>query len=142
MPVIPVNYIAVLVAAIANMVLGFLWYGPIFGKRWIALMGFTPAQIKEGQSKGMAKQMILGFIGALVMNYVLAHSLIFANTYLSASGVSAGLAGGFWNWLGFVAPVTLSSVLWEGKSWSLWILNNGYWLLSLLVGGVILALWA
>lgn len=48
---------------------------------------------------------------------------------------------GFWNWLGFVAPVTLGGVLWEGKPWKLWGLNNGYQLLSLLVMGVILALW-
>ncbi|HLD39833.1 MAG TPA: DUF1761 family protein, partial [Candidatus Nanoarchaeia archaeon] len=33
------NYLAVLVAAIAAYVVGFLWYGPVFGKKWMALMG-------------------------------------------------------------------------------------------------------
>lgn len=41
----------------------------------------------------------------------------------------------------FIAPVTLGVVLWEGKPWKLWVLNNGYQLLSLLVMGVILAIW-
>lgn len=33
-------------------------------------------------------------------------------------------------------------VLWEGKSWKLWFLNNAYHLVVLTVMGVILALWA
>jgi len=41
------------------------------------------------------------------MSYVLAHELIFASVYLKVSGVSAGLMCGFFNWLGFIAPVTL-----------------------------------
>jgi hypothetical protein len=57
------------------------------------------------------------------------------------SGMPAGLMCGFWNWLGFIAPVTLGTVLWEGKPWKLWALTNGYYLFSLLIMGVILAFW-
>ena len=45
-------------------------------------------------------------------------------------------------WLGFIAPVTLGSVLWEMKSWKLWILNNAYYLVVLVVMGLIFTLWA
>jgi hypothetical protein len=76
------------------------------------------------------------------MAYVLSHSIVFANFYLGTSGIYGGLMAGFWNWLGFVAPVTLGSVLWEGKSWKLWCFNNSYYLVMLLVMGVILSLWA
>ena len=138
---IPINYLAVGGAAIASMVIGFLWYGPLFGKMWMALSGITQEQIAASKKKGMTKQYALMFVGSLVMAYVLAHALVFASAYLKTSGVSAGLMAGFWNWLGFVAPVTLGSVLWEGKSPKLWILNNGYYLVSLLLMGVILALW-
>ena len=140
-----VNCWAVLVAAIANMVLGFLWYGPLFGKQWIALMGWNAEQIEAGKVKMKKdgwKTYLLGFIGSLVMAYVLAHSLIFASAYLGISGISAGMMAGFWSWLGFVAPITLGSVLWEGKSWKLWFLLNSYYLIALLVMGSILALWA
>ncbi len=41
-----INYWAVIVVAIINTVLGFLWFGPIFGKMWISLMGFTPEQVE------------------------------------------------------------------------------------------------
>ena len=37
------NLLAVLVAAISTMVVGFLWYSPImFAKPWMALMGYDP----------------------------------------------------------------------------------------------------
>jgi hypothetical protein len=136
-----INYLAVFVASITSMVIGFLWYGPVFGKLWIKLSGFSKEDVEKAKKKGMAKEYILMFAGSFVMSYVLAHSLVFASAYLKASGVSSGLMTGFWNWLGFVAPVTLGAVLWEGKSWKLWILNNGYYLVTLSVMGLVLSTW-
>ena len=141
MPAVPINYWAVLAAAVASMVIGSLWYGPLFGKMWIALSGMSEAKMNEAKSRGMTTVYIVAFIGSLVMSYVLAHALVFAASYMRVSGIGAGLMVGFWNWLGFVAPVTLGMVLWEGKSWKLWILNNSYYLVTLLVMGVILASW-
>ncbi len=142
--VVIINYWAVLVAAIVNMALGFIWYGPLFGKYWIRLMGITPEQMEKGKVE-MKKKMwrIYGmtFVGSLLMSYVLVHSIIFAGSYLGVAGISAGLMCGFWSWLGFIFPVTLSSVFFEGKSWRLFILNNGYYLTVLLVMGAILASW-
>ena len=138
---VPINYLAVLVSAVVSMVLGSLWYGPLFGKKWIAMMGWTEEQIKAGQAKGMGKQYSIMFVGSLLMAYILAHAIVFAGSYLNTSGVPAGLMAGFWNWLGFIAPVTVGSVLWEGKSWKLWCLNNGYNLVCLLVMGIILSCW-
>lgn len=123
------------------MVLGFVWYGPLFGTYWIRLMGWSEAEVTEGRTQSMTKNYLLQALGSLVVAYVLAHVLIFASAYLNASGISAGVIAGFWNWLGFIAPVTLVSVLWEGKSWRLWVLSNGYYLISLIVMGVILAVW-
>ncbi len=45
---VDINYGAVLVAAIIEIVLGFLWYGPFFGKMWMKSIGVT-----EGKTKGM-----------------------------------------------------------------------------------------
>lgn len=138
---VPINYLAVVTGAVSTMILGALWYGPLFGKIWPGLSGMTDEKIAEEKSKGMAKGYMLTFLGALIMSYVLAHSLIFAAAYLRVAGVTAGLMAGFWSWLGFIAPVTLGTVLWEGKPWKLWLLNNAYQLLALLVMGAILAVW-
>src|ERR1051325_5495316 len=134
---VPINYLAVLVSAIAAFVLGFLWHGLIFGKVWIRLSGFTEAHMAAAKAKGMTGSYILAFVGNLVMAYVLAHAVIFGSAYLNTTGVSMGLSAGFWNWIGFIAPVTLGMVLWQGKPWKLWLLNNGYYLLALLVMGII-----
>ena len=134
----PVNYLAVLGAALSSIILGSLWYGPLFGKLWMKLSGHKPSDApkdKMGMLYGIAA------VGALVEAYVLSHSLVFASTYMNTSGLSAGLSAGFWMWLGFVATVTLGDVLWYGKSWSLWLLVNAYYLTSLLIMGAILALW-
>lgn len=138
---VPVNYVGVLLAALATMVLGFLWYGPLFGKQWIAMMGWSKADIEKAKAKGMSKEYTIMTLGALVMAYVLSHSLTFASTYTQTTGSAAGFMVGFWTWLGFVVPVTLGTVLWEGKPWKLWVLNAGYYLVALVLMGIILAAW-
>lgn len=138
---VDVNYLAILACAVSAMIWGSLWYGPLFGKPWMKMMGLDINKIKRMSSAEMGKLYGLQFVGSLFMAFVLSHDLVFAQSYLGSDGISAGLQTGFWNWLGFVAPVTLGSVLWEGKPWKLWLINNGNYLLTLLTMGVILALW-
>lgn len=138
---VPVNYMAVFGAAVVSMVIGSLWYGPVFGKVWMKEMGISKEKAAAAKKKGMGMSYGLMFVGSLIMAFVLSHALVFAQTYMGVSGASSGLSTGFWNWLGFVMPVTLGSVLWEGKSWKLWKLNNGYYLVTLLAMGVVLAMW-
>ena len=51
-----INLIAVLLAAVAMMAVGFFWYSPKgFGKQWMQLSGITPDKISEAKKKGMGK---------------------------------------------------------------------------------------
>jgi len=129
-----VNYGAVVVAALAGYILGGLWYGPLFGKTWRGLA-------KADEAKPTPSVIVIGLAGSLLMSYMLAHALLYANAYHRASGITTGFVAGGLTWLGFIAPVTVGSVLYEKKPWTLWFLNNGYWLASLLLMGVILAAW-
>lgn len=138
---VDVNYLAVLVAAVVNMAIGYAWYGPLFGKKWIALMQFTPESMAEARNKGMTKSYLITFVGALVMAYVLYHTIAFAFGFMQVSGAVAALSSGFWMWLGFVMPVTLGKVIWEGKSWPLWAIDNGYYLALLLINSAIIGAW-
>lgn len=140
---VPVNYLAILVAAVLSMVIGSIWYGPLFGKFWVKEMGWSKKDIEKGgaDKAAMMKSYGIQAVGSLVMAFVLSHALVFAQSYLGTSGVSAGLQTGFWNWLGFIAPVSLTSVLWEGRSWKMWVLTNSYNLITLCAMGVLLALW-
>lgn len=143
---VPINYLSVVIAAIVMFGLGWLWYAVLFNRQWTQAMGWTPEKMKEMMAAPGAKSMMMRSygiqaLGALLMAYVLAHALVFSATYLNVSGISAGLQAGFWNWIGFIAPVTIGSVLWDGKPWKLWFINAGYYLVGLLIMGVILALW-
>lgn len=134
-----INYWAVLGVAVASMVLGSLWYGPLFGKTWMKLAGVSMSGGKEGQ-KAMMKSYALMFVSALIMGFVLAHFLKFAGTFMNDVSLSGALMGAAWIWLGFVAPPTVGMVLWEGKPWKYWLIVSGYWLADLLIAAVILTL--
>ncbi len=131
---IHINYLSVLVAAIANYILAIIWYAVIFGKVWQRLTGIT-------DMKPAPMNIVLVFIGSIVLSFVLFHSIIFGNAYLKMSGISGGLMGGFFGWLGYIVPITLSTKVYEKKPWGLWLLDNAFWLISLLVMGTILSLW-
>ena len=131
------NWLAVVIAAVVNMVLGFLWYGPLFGKTWMQMSGITKKQIDEAKKKGMTASYILMLIGTLISVCVLGVLINATNSV----GINGGFMVAILAWFGFVATVTLGSVLWEGKSWGLWILNNAYYLISYIISGAILASW-
>src|SRR3989344_1816524 len=120
---VAVNYLSVLFAAIASMILGFLWYGPLFGKAWVKLSGISKKDIGKAKKEGMGRKYFFEFLTALIMAYVLAH---FAN-YVQATTITDAFALGFWAWLGFIATVQLGIVLWEGRTFKLYLLKAGYY---------------
>ena len=134
-----INYLAILIAAIVSMVIGALWYSPVlFGKLWMKLSGISEKQIQDAKKKGMTKSYALAFLGTLVMSYVLAHFVDYAEATTFASGMQTG----FWIWLGFLVTTMLGTVLWEGKPVKLYFLNIAHYFVVLLITGGMLALWA
>jgi hypothetical protein len=131
---VPINYLAVIVAAAVNYAIGSLWYGVLFAKSWMKLTGMK-------EMKVTAVSVVVALVGAFFTSWILAHSLVFAGAFMKTSGIGLGLTTGFFNWLGYIAPVTIGVVIYEKKPFSLWILTNAYWLISLLVMGIILAYW-
>ena len=129
-----INYLAVLVAALANYVIATIWYAVIFGKLWKKLTGIT-------DMKAVPVNLILVFLGSFVMSFVLYHSIAFGESFTKMTGVSGGMMGGFFGWLGYIAPVTLMTKIYEKKPWGLWLLDNAFWLISLLVMGTIESCW-
>lgn len=136
MPTIDINYWAVLVAAIAGMAIGAIWYSVLFGKKWMELMNLDEKKMEVMKEKAKWSY-VWGFLTLLVTAYVLAHIV----DYTEATTWLAGLQAGFWVWLGFVATIMLGSVLWEGKPVKLYLIGTAHELVNLLVMGVILAVW-
>ncbi|MBP9771502.1 MAG: DUF1761 domain-containing protein [Candidatus Pacebacteria bacterium] len=134
-----INYLAILVSGVVAMIVGGLWYGPLFGKQWMTLMGMNcdPASITPEQKKQMYKSYAFMFVGSLVMAFVFSTTL----AAFGAVGASMALQGAFWTWLGFFVPVLMGSVLWEMKPWKLFFINAGHYLISLAITALILTLW-
>jgi hypothetical protein len=131
---------SVLVAAVAAMVVGFLWYSPLlFARPWMVLMGYDPndkAKLAEMQ-KGAGKMYGLSFLASLVSALVLAK--IIAITTVSSA--LYGMKVGFAVWLGFVTTVQLTSVLFAKQPVKLYLINTGYQLVCYVAMGAILAVW-
>ena len=133
-----INIWAVLVSAIASMVIGSIWYGPLFGKRFIHEMGMdtlTPEKQAE-MKKSMTLSYVWQFIASLVMFFVLAWYI----TTSEHAGVYGGVSNVFGLWLGFVVPLSLGNALWGGKMTIFW-LTIGNMLITLLVAGAIIGGW-
>ena len=133
-PNVSVTYTSVLLAAVASFIIGALWYGPIFGKKWMKLSGMTAKDVKAAKKKGMGKLYFINFIGTLITAYVLGVFLGFSNAVTVAEATMVA----FWAWLGFFASTTLlGSVLWENRPIGLYVLNAGYWLVNLIVIAIV-----
>ncbi len=131
---VPVNWGAVVVSALAIFILGYLWFGLAFKNAWQRLSGVA-------EVKMTAVSLIVALVGSFVMAYLFQHSLVFAAAYFKMSGIGGGMEAGFFDWLGFIAPVTIGVVTYQKKPFTLWLLQNAYWLLSLLLMGIILSAW-
>jgi hypothetical protein len=131
------DYLAVLVAAIALYAVGWLWFGYLFQTQWRRLMGVTSETMEEGRRQGRGMTMALGFLASLVICFVLA-------IFEGALGVETAAGGAIiaaWLWLGFVAPTMLNMVLYERRPWRLYAINVFQYLLALALAGIIIAVW-
>lgn len=138
---VSINYLAVIVAAVAAFIIGFLFHGPLLGKVWMRLANIHPTG-KEKMSD-MYGQMIWNFIVNLVTAYALAVVYLFAATSSLMGGPSlwTGLVCAFVVWLGFLSTSSLIEVIWMGKSLKLWLFEFGSSFVVMLVMGAIIALW-
>lgn len=138
---VPVNYLAIFLAAVVQMILGFLWYGPLFGKAWQKMKGFdskSPAEMKEMQKK-MMPYYGLTFLVSLITAYVLSHVMFLSQNYYDYPGVMTGLMSGLWMWLGFMLPIHLGATIFsDKKNWKLFGVDAGYWLVGIILMGLVI----
>ena len=132
------NYLAIVVAALAAFAIGFLWHGPLFGNLWMKLSKVSkPDAMTPEMKKHMQMSMFWSFIMQLVTAAVLAQFAALMGTM----GVMGAVILAFWAWLGFIVTTAINGVLWENKSWNLYYFTIAYHLVSLIVVSLIVVLW-
>ena len=142
-PDIAVNYLAVAACVVAAMPVGFLWFGPVFGKAWAKGMGMEDV---KPDGAAMAKSMIIFAVGNLLIAFVLAHSLAIWRPSTWGAGEDAGayvfaLNAALWTWVGFFVPLQIGRVAWEMRGWKLVAINASFDLTRLMIFAFILAYW-
>jgi len=125
-----VSWVAIIVATVAAMIIGFIWYGNWgFGKSWMALAG---RPMGEGQRPGPLYA--LTALAALV-------ECIALSWFISTTGYRTGAGGaiiGLYAGLGFVATAMFSEVIFAGRPPRLYAINAGYQVFQAVVLGAII----
>jgi hypothetical protein len=137
MPQLNINYLAVLVAAIAAFAIGALWYSPVlFAKPWMAAHGYTPEHAAE-MRKGAGR----AYGVSAVMFLVMALGLAILVSLLGIGNPVAGLKLGALVWGGFAFPLGLIANMYSNKPIAAFLIDAGYQLVYLLLMGAIIGAW-
>ena len=135
-----INWLAVLLCVVASMIIGSIWFSPkVFYPAWWKAIGKTDKDMQD-MSKGSASGMWATWGGVIVSSLVQA---IFMNLMVNAMGsmsggstLASGAMAGFFLWLGFVAPSSLTNKLFADRV-PAWIYEAGNHLVTFVVMGAI-----
>ena len=131
-----VTFLPVLFAGIVSVVIGFAWYHPrVFGGMWMQLLNLSPESVEKGKRR-MPMMAFFGLLASMFTAYVMNYFGIAWGVY----DIIGAIELGFWCWIGFVATTMLGTVLWEQKSFKLYLINAGYWFVSLIAMAIVLLL--
>jgi hypothetical protein len=127
-----INWLAVLAASLVGFVIGGLWYGPLFGKTWMKIVGLTE---EDAAGFNMVKIYSWCFVLQLIMATNLAMFLGPESTLVTGS--LYGFAAGF----GWVALAFAINGMFEQKPLKFMLINGGYWTVVFTFMGLILGVW-
>jgi hypothetical protein len=124
----PVSLVSTLVATFAGFVLGALWYGPLFGKAWMAAVGVSRDQLMAdfNPAKTYGITFVLGFVAAWVFGLYVGRNPGFR--FSVAAGAAIGL---FW-----VATSLTTNYLFERRNLRLMLINGGYHVVRFTLTGI------
>lgn len=137
---VEINYIAIVVGSVLAMAVGALWYGPLFGKKWLEVIGANAKDLeaREKMKKSAGPLYFVQFVLTLFQVLVLAH-LIADTTKVS------GIERAIWIWAAFVMPTIAGTAMWNNDSkkvsWARFLIQSGYQLVIFIIFGLLLTYW-
>ena len=136
---VEINWLAVVVATLASMVVGSVWYTPkVFGTVWMKLAKLNPKDLE----KGGWTPIIISIVTSAVLAFVLAHFIFLTHKFYGAeySFLGAALVTAIWAWLGFVALRFLTHDSFEGRPPKLTLLNSAHELVTIIGMALVIGL--
>lgn len=137
---IVINYWAVLACGVVSMVIGAIWYGPLFGKTWMKILkvDMTDEECKKEMQKSAGPLYAVQFVLTLFQAYVLAH-------YIAGWQDASGVENSLWIWGAFIMPTVAGASMWtndtKNMKWQRFLVQAGYQLVNFVVFGLILGMW-
>lgn len=129
-PFLDVSLFAVVLALIANILFGAIWYSPqFFGETWAEGHKFDPSEMKPT---------ILHFLGAILVSAVLILTLATLFDFIKITRLTFALEFTAIIWLGFIATSHFSGVIWAKKTLTVYFIDVIYYLLCMLIAASIL----
>ena len=130
-----VNYLAILVAGVAYMILGAIWYSPaLFGNAWMKGIGKTKEQVSADYT---AFKMVWALIGSLIAAYGIARIL----SYMVAGTMWDAVLIALMAAICFVLTTTFINQSMEGRPTRLFFINGLYNLIGFFIMGLIIGGW-
>jgi hypothetical protein len=128
------NYLAIVIAAVAAWLAGAGWYMAL-GRTWTAALGTTPEKMTPaGHRLGAFLPYVYAFIAELLMAWILAGLL----GHIGALTIRGGIISAAFCWLGFVMPTMAVNNIFAGRDARLLLIDGGHWLLVLVLMGAII----
>ncbi|WP_339918735.1 DUF1761 domain-containing protein [uncultured Flavobacterium sp.] len=157
-----INFLALLVAAVTTLLVGFVWYHPkVFGTMWMKEAGMTEDIMKARNMFlifGMA--VFYAFLIAMTLQFLVIHQwgavgmiggdptlakpsyVSFMADYGTAFRTfKHGLLHGFIAGLFLALPIIGTNALFEKRSWKYTLINGGFWIVCLMLMGGIICAW-
>ena len=122
------NYLAILIAAVAAYAWGAAYYMTL-SKQWLAAVGRT-------EPNRSAAPFIISFVALVVMSWVMAGTL----GHLGPGQVTIknGIISGLFLWLGFIATTVFVNNAYPGRKYSLSVLDSIHWLGVVVIQGAVI----
>lgn len=124
----------IVAAGVIPVLLGMVWFHPrVFGTHWMQMSGISP-DMSERVRRDRWAYCLMALAGGMLTAYIM-------DTFSILAGVSSvfeAIRMGFWSWAGFVMPILLGSIIWEGRDRRLYFINAGYWLVTFVLMAVLL----
>jgi hypothetical protein len=156
------NFLALLVAALSTLVVGFVWYNPkVFGIIWMKESGMTEEKMKEGNMLlTFGISFLYAFFISLVLQYLTIHQTgalgmiggdasiakpsydsFMADYGLSFRTFKHGALHGFMTGLFLALPIIGTNALYERRSFKCTLVTGGFWIVCFMIMGGIICAW-
>ncbi|MFV8365002.1 DUF1761 domain-containing protein [Flavobacterium sp. XS1P27] len=157
-----INFLALFVAALSTLVVGFVWYNPkVFGTIWMKESGLTEEKMKGGNMLlTFGVSLLYAFFISLILQLLTIHQFgalgmvggdpsiakpsygaFMADYGLAFRSFKHGALHGFMTGLFLALPLIGTNALYERRSFKYTLVTGGFWIVCFMIMGGIICAW-